>query len=243
MEPDQLLTEIVTMMKATKEEWVASRPDNVDLSIYLHFFRDQALAISAQTVLDRDVALKATTLGIMGFDADAVAITSEAYHTKLELSPLTGEPWQHQEMQYVVETMGEKGWAYECLTTMLIQKSGQCLVHMSSYQIKDHQVHWTADDRLGEADGTAGGVIPETVRQAFTRPQLSEHLASLDDDDIVTEVVKELGAERARFHSDMATWRALKEQKLVTAVVMSAEKDSLRYQLLTERLGEPDTQW
>ncbi len=90
--------QITEVMKRTKEDWVATKPDNTDIAIYLHFWRGDDLVITLQCEVDRDKAMMAGDIGAMGFGADTMAITFESFHSSIGESPLTGQRWRPHEM-------------------------------------------------------------------------------------------------------------------------------------------------
>src|SRR5881392_4158957 len=115
MSLEEKLTEIAEVMRGTKESWVATGPENTDLSMFLHFWRGDELVAAAQTPLDRDTGLKAGMLGARGFSATTMAITFESYQAVEPHSPMTGLDWRPGEMQYVFKTQPDQTSVLECM--------------------------------------------------------------------------------------------------------------------------------
>jgi hypothetical protein len=230
------------VMRKTKEDWVATGPEITDLAIYLHFYRSDDMVAMVQTQLDRDTALQAGRLGAMGFAADAMSITFESYHSNLQYSPLTGEEWRHQEMQFVYETHPEaieKGWVTECLTTTVHERGGGFVLLSASYQIKDGKVEWGEVAAHRQDDGAGEGTMFDYLRDAINAPSMDEVIAEQAKTNPIADLMNNLVSdpEARRFHIDLATLRALEEKKLTTAVILYAEPGSNRAQWLQERLG------
>lgn len=240
MDLSEKLASINDTMKHTKEDWVATKPDNPDLAIYLHFWRDDFMVAGVQCALDRDAGLEAGSLAAMGFSAQAMTITFESYYSDLPESPITHQPWQHLEMQYVSETYPDaqdKGWVDPCLTTTIHERGGGYGLSSVTYRIAGDTVEWGEEHTVISSemeDLQGGGVMFEHLQAAMARPTLQEKIA---------EDAKQLfgltDEESRLFHSDMATAMALQERGLAVAVMFSAKEGSQREQWLNERLGEP----
>jgi hypothetical protein len=232
---------VVEVMRRTKEDWVATKPENPDLAIYLHFYRGDDLIATVICPLDRDTALKAGMIGARGFCADTMTATFEGYHSNLPESPITGKPWKHMEMQYLAQTSQEaieKHWVNECLTTSSHERGGGFAVSSQSFIIRDDKVEWLDKDlELVSKDGRGEGVMFDYLQRSMSEPTVMETIKN--DGSKVSKLMLALisDPEAQLFHSDIATISALKEKQLATAVVLSARSGSEREQWLTERYG------
>jgi hypothetical protein len=238
------MNRISDLMKETKESWVASKPENNDLAIYLHFWRGDDLVVMVQCPLDPDHALVTGQVGAQGFTATTMSMTMESYHSTSKISPITGEPWQNLEKQYVFETdpHGDHGVS-ECLLTSAHERGGEFAVSLSPYRIENHQVIWGEEDRVfsgnPEAEDAAGSMF-DYLQHAMSQPTIDEVMAEKAADDPRVKFMSTLvmDPERRQFHTDMAILTSLEERKLVSAVMFTAEPGSLREELLRERLGD-----
>ena len=233
------------LMKETKESWVASEPENTDLAIYLHFWRGDEMVVMVQTPLDRDIGLQAGLVGAQGFAATTMAMTFESYNTTLPESPHTGKPWEPHEMQYTFEAVPEnrtEHWVTECLTTTAHERNGEFGLISLPYLIEDGEVTWL-DQKLTLSSTTegegGGGVMFEYLQDAISQPTIEEIMTEKAQDNrfvammagLVTDPVARM------FHTDMATYTALRDRDLVSAIMFTAEPGSVRAQLIEERLG------
>ena len=133
-------------MKQTKEDWVATKPDNTDIAIYLHFWRGDDLVITLQCEVDRDTALAAGPVGAMGFAADTMAITFESYHTNSRTSPTHGEALAaSRDAVRLRGRAAQRGehWVDECITTTAHERGGAYILSSNGYRIVGDQVEWT----------------------------------------------------------------------------------------------------
>lgn len=241
------MDQITDLMKNTKESWVATRPENPDLAIYLHFWRGDDLAVMLQTPLDRDTALEVGHVGAAGFAATAMSITFESYHSTERISPNTGEPWKPHEMQYTVEAVPEnkeKHWVLECLSTSAHERGGEYCFSSLPYWIEDFQVRWGEEQAIYSTSNTEGesaqGYMFDYLQNAMSQPTLEEVMAEKAKTEPVYEMMSGLvpEPERRLFHTDMATFHSLEERKLVTTGMFAAEPGSLREELIKERFGD-----
>jgi hypothetical protein len=239
---------VVELMRGTKESWVEQDPKNPDLGIFLHFFRGDEVVVTIQCALDRDASLNAARLGAMGFNATTIALTFESYHSTLKKSPLTGNDWMHQEMQFVSETVpdaAEKGWVWPCLTTSIHERGGEFAMASTPYSITDDKVVWYEDKSLylasSEPDSSGAGVMFEFLQDSMKEPTMEEKIAETAKKDATSQLMLDLvkDPEARLFHSDMATFRTLEERNLITGAVFSAEDGSVRKEMLKDRFGEP----
>ena len=242
-------SDVVALMKKVKQDWVDSGPENPDLGIYLHFFRGDEVVAAAQCPLDRDVGLQAGQVGAMGFSATTMAMTFESYHSTLEKSPVTGERWQHQEMQFVAETHPDndkEGWVNSCLTTSIHERGGGYILSSLPYRLVDGKLEWLDDLVIEVASATpeekGAGVMFSYLQAAMAQPTMEEQIAESIKTDEMAKAISGLitDTEQREFHSDMATFRTLQERDLVTAVVFSAISGSDRERWLAERFGASD---
>jgi hypothetical protein len=240
------MDQISELMKQTKESWVASEPENTDLAIYLHFWRDEELVAMVQCPLERDIGLQAGLIGAAGFAASTMSLTFESYTSQLPKSPNTGEAWKPQEMQYTFEAVPEnreKKWVLECLTTSAHERGGEFGLASLPYEIENHQVIW-GEDQLSvhsTIDGEgAGGVMFDWLQDAMSRPTIEQVMAENAQSNKITAAISKLvdDPEVRLFHTDMATYTAMKEKGLITAVMFTAAPGSVREQMIRDRLGE-----
>lgn len=242
MELREKLEQVVDLMQEAKERLVASQPSSPDLAIYLHFYRGDEVAAAVQCRMDRDVALQAARVGAMGFNATAMAMTYESYFSELGDSPITGERWMHQEMQFVAQTMPEafaKGWVTECLTTNIHERGGEYGMYSRPFAIQDDQVVWGEPrvNTMGSDEGVrGGGVIFEVLQQTMTLPTAFDRLKDPDElGSLLKKAARDLDEESRLAHCDIATFKILTEKDLAQAVVLSAQDGSARHKLLSER--------
>jgi hypothetical protein len=233
---------VVEVMRRTKDDWVATRPENTDLAIYLHFYRGDDLVATVVCPLDRDTALQAGMIGAKGFCADTMTATFEGYHSHLPESPVTGKPWKHMEMQYLAQTSQEaieKHWVNECLTTSAHQRGGGFAMYSQSFIVRGDKVEWLETDfDLVTNDETKGeGIMFDYLQQSMAAPTVMEQIKA--DGSPASKLMLSLisDPETQLFHSDIATISALKDKQLATAVVLAAPSGSAREQWITERFG------
>jgi hypothetical protein len=240
------MEQISELMKQTKEDWVASNPENTDLAIYLHFWRADDLAVMVQCPLDRDTGLNAGIVGAAGFAATTMSITFESYNSTEPVSPNTGKPWEPHEMQYTFEAVPEnreKHWVTECLTTTAHERGGDFALTSLPFVIEGNKVIWK-EETLTISSGTdgegGGGVMFDYLQDAMARPTLEEAIDEKSESDPMLKMVTGLidDPERRLFHTDMAVYKTLEERKLITAVMFRAEAGSLREELIRERFGD-----
>lgn len=244
----ELLDTVAGLMRQTKEDWVATGPENPDLAIYLQFFRGEEPVASAQCPLDAHRAVRAASIGACGFNTDALAMTVESYHSDLKVSPLTGNPWLHREMQYLAETDPKAladGVVNTCLITTAHERGGRFAVQLQPYRITDTTVEWltakyerfTSDDVATRGDGR----IMAELQQAMASPTALELMAAdASKNQALYALLNALSDPEAQlFHCDMATMRALRDQDLVTEVLLFADEGTNREKWLSERMGDP----
>jgi hypothetical protein len=244
MSLDQKLDSLVETMRATKESWVATQPENTDLAIYAHFWRGEEMVASVVCHLDRDAGLQAAQIGARGFNASTVALTFESYNSELPESPITGEGWRPGEMQYVAQTQPqafEKNWVHECITTSIHERGGGFALRGLPYRIKDHRVEWLEESlRLTSEEGGGGaGFMFELLQEAMEAPMLDDLLSDASEQDsALAMVLKVIADEEVKtYHADAATVQFLTDRQLIIAAMLSAEPGSKREQLLSERFG------
>ena len=238
------MEQISDLMKQTKESWVATRPDNTDLAMYLHFWRGDDLIAMVQTPLDRDTGLKAGQLGAQGFGASAMSLTFESYNSAEMTSPNTGKRWEPHEMQYTFEAVPQnrtERWVTECLTTTAHERGGEFALCSMPYWIEDDKVVWLEEKTIWHSadEGEGAGVMFEALQHAMSQPTIEEVFAEKAKGDKVAELVSGLitDPELRHFHTDMATYTAMQDRKLASAVVFTAEAGSDRAKWIEERLG------
>jgi hypothetical protein len=242
--------QIVEVMKKTKEDWVASKPENTDIAIYLHFWRGDDLVVTLQCDVDRDKAIQAGDLGAMGFGADTMAITFESFHSNTGQSPLTGEPWRPHEMQYVFEAEPRNAvehWVDECITTTAHERGGGYILASNGYRIVGTEVIWTEEQMhlsSEDEDGSASGAMFDYLQHAMERPTIEKAIEEEEGKNPLTRFMADSlkdDPERRLFHIDMAALTSLNERGLIRSAMIGAEPGSLREKLLTERLGNDGT--
>jgi hypothetical protein len=245
-EKTQIITEV---MKQTKENWVATKPENTDIAIYLHFWRGDDLVVTLQCEVDRDTAMAAGDIGAMGFGADTMAITFESFHSSEGKSPLTGKQWRPHEMQFVFEAEPRNAvehWVDECITTTIHERGGAFVLSSAGYRINGNKVIWT-DQQMHVSsdtdDGQAAGVMFEYLQHAMANPTIEEKIAEDAKTNPLSAMMGKLveDPEHRLFHTDMATLTALNERKLIQSALVGAEPGSVREELLKERLGNDGT--
>jgi hypothetical protein len=228
-------------IRQLKDEWVAEHPDEPDIQIQIYFWRGDELIVVASTVIDKNIALKAGQLGTVGFSATAMALCFEGYHSTLEKSPITGEPWIHQEMQFVCETMPEaqeKGWVTPALTIAAHERGGAYSLRLMPYRVKGDVVEWlevqesgaSTDDEV-QADGSMFHYLQHTLQSKT----IADHIT--ESGDSINDLIEFMTPEQVLVHSDLATYGALKHQELITSALFPAVEGSLRAQALIQRLG------
>jgi hypothetical protein len=226
-------------MRHLKEEWVASKPENVELSIYIHFWRGDLQVASVQTPLDGDVAVRVAFTSAAGFNAEVMALTFESWVTELKESPLTGKAWRPGEMNFIARTdpqAAEKGWVSEQMATSIHDRAGNFLLSKQRFTVKDGTVIW------GERTVTDMSVEEKDhpLQEAMTQQTMLERIIEMADEDVVTGVALNAitDTETRLFHCDMATLFALEEKGLATAVMLFAEEGTPRQQMIAERADE-----
>lgn len=233
------LQKVHDLMEGTKQDWVSSKPENVDLGIYLHFWRSDVLVAMALCPLDRDAALHASQIGAMGLNADAMSITFESYHSNLPNSPITGKPWKPHEMQFVQEMHPKKGWVDECLTTTIHERGGGFGMSSHAYRIENHQVEWLDSqfDVVKDYEiGQGSGVMFEALQHAMAAQTMEQVLAE-SKDPITAMMGKLVVDEEVRLtHSELGTMRALEEKELILSMTFFVEPGSVREEMLNDRL-------
>lgn len=254
MDLQEKLTETVTLMKEIKTAWVDTKPENTDLAMYLHFWRGDQIVAALQTKLDRDIGLQAGQAGAMGFNADVMSISFESYFSKLKVSPVTGQPWLHRELQYVHETTPdahEKGWVDSCISVAIHERGGEYGFVSQPYVLKDGGVIFPDDLQQASPkneDAEAGGAMFDYLQSAMAAPTINDRMkeAINGGNDPIGQLMAGLvdDPEARLFHTDMATYKALEERDLITGIMFGATPGSNRAEWLKERLGEPnDSFW
>jgi hypothetical protein len=241
---------IVDRMMKTKNEWVATKPENTDLGIMLHFYRGDDLVAAVECPLDRDLALQAAQIGSMGFNATTASIAFEALHALTMVSPLTGKEWMHQEMQYLFETNPNASeWVVECITVTMHERGGAYGLHSVPYTIEDDQVTWMEEhvvtgNSTDDDDFEGGGLMFRVMQEAMAGPTMEQKIAEAAKESELGSLMASLvtDEETRLFHTDMACSKALQQRELVKTVLLSAGEGSARKKLLTERLGPSDTE-
>lgn len=249
MDLQEKTSQITEVMKKTKEDWVASRPENTDIAIYLHFWRGDDLVVTLQCEVDRDKAIQAGDIGAMGFGADTMAITFESFHSNIGESPLTGERWRPHEMQYVFEAEPRNAvehWVDECITTTAHERGGAYILASNGYRITGDKVIWTEEQMHISSDdeeGSAAGVMFDYLQHAMANPTIEEKIAEESKTNPLSALMGSLveDPERRLFHTDMATLTSLNDRGLIKTALVGAEPGSVREELLTERLGNDGT--
>lgn len=244
MDLTEKLNQVTELMKSTKQSWVATDPENTDLAIYLHFWRGEGMVAMVQCPLDRDIGLEAGNVGARGFGASTMSITFESYHSTLGKSPITGKDWQPREMQYTFEAVPEnraEGWVTECLTTTIHQRGGGFAMQSLPYTIENNLVTWGESVLMITEDGetTGGGYMHDYLQQAMAAPTIEEILADQSENSQIAALINGLvdDPEARMFHIDMATYTAMQERNLVTAIMFTAEVGSNRERWIEERHG------
>lgn len=235
-------TRMAEAVKATKESHVAANPDNPDLQIQLYFWRGDDLIAVVSCPLDRDIGLHAGQVGVVGFSATTMAMVFESYHTHLKDSPITGEPWMHQEMQFVCESMPEaqeKGWVTPALTLSAHERGGDYFLRLMPYRLKEDRVEWdeVADTYLSsDEEVQADGSMFHYLQHSMQAPTIADHIKESAE---MGQLVEYLGDEQGAIHSDMACVRAMKDKHLINSVIFPVIEGSARAEQIAERLG-PD---
>lgn len=174
-----------------------------------------------------------------------MSLTFESFNSTLGESPITGNPWEPHEMQYVFEAVPEnrtEHWVKECVTTTAHERGGEFALTSMPYVIEDGQVVWS-ESRIeisSQAEGEGGGgVMFDWMQHAMAQPTIEEVMSSKAENDQITAVISEMvtDPEMRLFHTDMATYRAMEEQHLVSAIMFAANPGSLRAEMIEERLG------
>jgi len=239
--------QIVEVMRSTKQDWVASDPENTDIAIYLHFWRGDDLVVTVQCPIDRDTGLQAARMGAAGFGATTMSMTFESFHSSLGESPVTGKRWMPHEMQYTFETHPEnkeKGRVTECISTLAHERGGDFVMSSQGYAIEDGKVVWKEFQDFyhdsADADGHPSGVMFEFLQSAMAGPTIEDRLREESEGNRMFARLNRAvtDPEVRQYHTDMATINAMEEHHISSAVVVMARKGTLRHQLLTERLGE-----
>ena len=77
------------------------------------------------------------------------------------------------------------------------------------------------------------------MQQAMAQPTIEEVMASKAETDKIAAVISEMvtDPEMRLFHTDMATYKAMEDQHLLSAIMFSADPGSLRAEMIEERLG------
>lgn len=244
MDLTEKLAHITELMVKTKEDWVATKPENTDLAIYLHFWRGDDIVAAVICRLDRDTGLQAGAIGAGGFNADTMSLTFEGYHSEQKENPLTGKDWKPREMQYVAETVPEakdRGWVNECMTTSIHDRSGNFGFHSKPFQVKGDEVLWhdDQDTLMTKADGGGDGVMFDYLQGVMSGPKMRDIITErAGKDTFLNALMTNLDEEAQLFHTDAATVKALQEKDLAIGVVLSAEPGSEREQWIHERFGE-----
>jgi len=234
-------------MRQTKQDYVATSPDNNDLLIYLHFWRGDEMVAAVATPLDRDKGLQAALLGSTGFAADTVSITFEGYHTTYANSPITGKPWMPNEMQFVYQTMPEateKGWIIESLNTSIHQRGGAYLLQSQAFTISNGTVDWREESVIDPHHEltSGGGLMFDTMQDAISAPTIEERVAEAEDGglNLAAKFAHAMDAETRQFHYDAACLAALQDRELAIAIILHAPRGSTRHRLIEERFGDHD---
>ena len=82
------------------------------------------------------------------------------------------------------------------------------------------------------------------LQDAMSKQTIEEVMAEKAETDPMVKIMAGLveDPERRLFHTDMATYTAMKDRKLVSAIMFTADPGSLRQELIQERLGDESIQ-
>ena len=135
---------------------------------------------------------------IQGMEPDAVLLAQDTLRVKHDAAGLRveqidgkptavkrdGTPWQRGEMQVAWKNRTED--AQDLTEAILVQyfdRVGNCVMSNLGYEIDpDGKVEWTDRmDLMHGVDGQMMGYLPETVRELFQRPTLSQAMAGMED--------------------------------------------------------------
>lgn len=140
-----------------------------------------------------------------GFSADVLLFTSDTFHTTLETSPISGKPWQRNEMNAVAEFYEgrEKGWVSDAIMVVAVNRAGDVSASTLTYKMAGRRLEWTGDDFNSDEGDELGGVMARILREAMKEPTLSQSL-----DSNVREMLA-IDHEMAMIAQDLATCQTL----------------------------------
>lgn len=247
------------MARKAKEDQMslASANGDTDISGVVFGFRgNEPVVTMIPMEMSSDTLLHSAAIAAVAFGCDSLALTTEGYHALApyyEQSPLTGEMWEHGEMQIAAEEHDaiEKGWLTESLTTMVVNRAGDVYTIISDYKIhRDvvvdrapnppkmiYRVEWTETLEQAPDKGAIMGRVPDVLRDAMNKPTLQQVMLSDEDGSIYREFSEYLSPVQMQAHQDCATVKFLPQLGWHGAVMLVADSEE-RAEVIDRSLGE-----
>lgn len=120
-----------------------------------------------------DLALVVFDIIAKGFEPEMIAITFDAYTSRLLHDPETGRPWQPGQLAALSGFGVAMGWSTETLIIHAINRAGDVSSLHANYRRHGHRIDWTGDE-IGDSSGP-------TVRElidSMLEPSISHLVAS-----------------------------------------------------------------
>lgn len=147
-------------------------------------FRGGDNVVVTQALPDRDLMMGSLSYVFKGFGCDQIVMAYETYHANTPVNPLTEEPWELGEMQYVFEHYPQaktEGWIIDSLTITTIDKDANTLSSAWNFTQDDDVVtwgeeeHWTSEDPEAETTMARTG---QAIQEVLTdmKGNVSTHL-------------------------------------------------------------------
>jgi hypothetical protein len=238
-----------------KESTVAEShdTDRPDIPPILVGFRgDHPVAMMMPTGGARDTILQAGKLLIVGMGCDTVSVSTEGWRaTDPHTNPVTGEPWEHGQMEDVAYNHDglAKGWITEMLNIMTVNRAGdlaagliEFTVTMSTnaFGIPSWTLSWGEESRWDSdgKDGTVGGVIPEELIAMMNLPDLMTEAATFDP--IIAKLGAGLSYEEMRAHADCVVIKMLPRIGYEGGAMLLSDNPERQAVLHDSLRGHPD---
>lgn len=190
----------VASVRHLKEYVTANGPD--DLHPIIEVWRgEDPIAVLTLRDIQRNEILHHAHMSVLGFDADALAITFEGYQgvgsafRNPNINPLTGKRWDFDEMQDVAINHDgiAKGWVAENLTTTIVNRAGDLAACHQAYGYREGRLVWGRAQSMTTLDEgwEGGGVIPRAMVKMMEAPSGSvlfpfeQHPVTRDERDVM----------------------------------------------------------
>lgn len=204
------LEEILEHQRERKEVWVEDNPETPDMPTLVMAYRDDELVMQAACHADRDKMLELANVVAFGSVAQALVCSFETYGTELKENPITGDPWEQGEMQYLAHHYDgfKKGWVHEAMSISAYDREGNFVMVSYGFEVDGNKVIWqepkTFRSNEEEEKSYVAGILHDTMKVIMGADTV-ETVARADlGDEIVNHLTSDMGIDKY-IHADIAT--------------------------------------